>query len=137
MTKARKLNGVGATWDGCELDFAMSIGGLSEMTSCFREVACDTYQLADESVASDSTVTMMEVRQGEERLRVSLEHSRVLFVGSKEAMSLLADNMEGLLSLWAAGGEQHFHFDPSSDQLLLEPDSEAFIFSPLGESGVE
>lgn len=104
MTKTRNLNGVDATWDGYELDFTMSMDGLSELINCFREFTCGTYQLGLTSVAGDSAVIMMEVRCGEGRLRVSVEHRKVLFVGNKEAMSLLVDNMEVLLSMWAAGG---------------------------------
>jgi len=135
MTKARRINEVDAIWDGRELDFAMSIDGLSELKSCFREFAYGTYHLAHSSIVSDSAVTMMEIRHGEEKLRVSLEPGKVVFTGNKKAMLLLADNMETLLNLWAAGGKQHFHFDPSSNQLLLEPDSEAFILSPRRVSG--
>lgn len=131
MTKTRNLNGVDATWDGYELDFTMSMDGLSELINCFREFTCGTYQLGLTSVEGDSAVIMMEVRCGEGRLRVSVEHREVLFVGNKESMSLLVDNMEVLLSMWATGGGQHYHFNPSSDLLLLEPDSEAFILSPL------
>lgn len=133
MTSARKLNGIYATWDGGELDFSMSMGGLSELTHCFKDFAYGTYQLESTSAVRDSDVAMIDIRHGEERLRVSFEQDRVLFIGNTDAMSLLADNMAGLLSLWAAGGDQHFHFDPASDHLLLDPDSEAFILSPLGQ----
>ena len=123
MTDEVKLNGIRATWDGCELDMSMSLSGLSELTDCFRKFAYGTYQFGAGSSPSSSAVTTMDVQPGEGKLRLALSQGRASFVGSKEAMSLLADNMAGLLSLWAAGGDQHFHFDPSSDQLLLKHDS--------------
>lgn len=124
------MKGVQVTWDGSELDFSMTMGGLLELLGCFREVANGTYQL-DIPSAERTDLCAIEIRHGEGRLKVSLEGGRVLFTGGEKAMSLLADNMDGLLSSWAAGCDQHFHFDPSSDQLLLEPDSEAFILSPF------
>lgn len=125
----RSLSGTSATWDGHELDFSMSMSGLLDFQECIRAQAWGAYSLDVTHTEGLVSVSAIEIRREQGRLKLIVESNRVLIVGGDQAMSLLADNMAGLFGLWAAGGEQHFHFDPSSDQLLLEPDSEAFILS--------
>lgn len=119
-----------AFWDGCELDLTASKRGLLELTSILRSHEYGLYELMHEPRIGASCVSSIDIESREGRLVLTVIGEVARLSGDQEALSLLAKNLENLRLLWSKEDMQHFHFDPSSDSLLMSPESEAFMIGP-------
>jgi hypothetical protein len=107
----------------------MTLPGLQSLLDCVQTRAYGTYRLSD----GTASVTDLAFQSSSGRLKLEIAGQRATFVGSDEAFGLLAENMRGLLSSWSSGIDQHFHFDPAVDRVLMQADSEAFILAGRAE----
>jgi len=117
-----------AHWDGRELSYATSKRGLLEFVSILRSECYGVYQLKRKSSFPDCiTLASIEIKLNDDRLLLTVDNQWAILSGNKVSLSLLADNLEFLRLQWSKNGNQHLHFDPSSNPFLLSPNSEAFV----------
>jgi hypothetical protein len=107
-----------------EVDLSMSPDRLAEFAQALRLPAGFSWQ-----VSSDRGPATLEVALADGKLLLSVDAANVFIRGSAEALALLFENLEVLLSQWLEGGTQHMHFDPETNNFLLSPDSLPFIVS--------
>lgn len=123
----KNLGRIRASWDGSELTVELSMAGLQDLIDCLKTQAFGTYQLSRDH----GLLHTLELVSSTGKLKLSITDACARLGGNSHATDLLVDNLEGLLASWASGDDLHYHFDPASDRLLMEQDSEAFIISSL------
>jgi hypothetical protein len=131
MDEQRKKVDGSATWDGYELDIAVSLSGLECLIAAFdgpEYGSLEFIQSTNDSVGVDSIIVVL----GDGYLVLTVSNKVATISGEGRFFLLLAESLRNLATVWREGGRQHIHFDPSSDVLLLSPNSEAFIVGPIG-----
>ena len=137
MTKVLSALEAAANWDGRELEIATTPKGLAQLSEVLRHAPSDMRRFSTLPTSEEGRIRLIEVQSGSGLLSLRIDGDIAVFTGSVESFALLARNLENLSAQWQQGRIDHFHFDPSSDTLLLDPDSEAFIFGRMdGETDV-
>lgn len=123
---------INANWDGHELDIVATPKGLLELVSLLRSGTLGHIKIKKDSYLDGiSNMSHLNIERSEGRLILRVAAQSATLAGDESALLLLAKNLENLRLMWAKGGEQHFHFDPESNPILMAPESDAFIVSPV------
>jgi hypothetical protein len=121
---------ISAYWDGRELNLACSLDSLRQLIGILRRNDVGNYQLRTEVDASNgANISTLEFEPRASKLVLAISDRRAIFSGNLPSFYLLADNLEFLCGQWSKKNDQHLHLEPSSNQFLFSPESEAIIVS--------
>ena len=121
-----------ANWNGNELDILASPQGLLELVSLLRSGEGGSFKIKTGAyLGGTSNLSYIDIERSKSLLLLKVSGPSATLSGDDNALSLFAKNLENLRLMWAKGGEQHFHFDPESNPILMAPESDAFVVGPV------
>lgn len=126
----RVIDGLNVSWDGSDLEFSMTEAGLDELVHVFESNLSGIFRIG--RAGSADNVSLLEVVRSDGKIMLRVTSDRASFSGGESAFGLLVDNMRILKKDWGLGRAGHIHFDPASDPLILEMESDAFVLSRSG-----